>query len=124
MGLLPHLHDVYHSYLSLLGYKRAQKIMEGFWQRVAERDKDANPYRAGYAQIVVVADNDQEAERLYGPHIDYFFNRCLHVYPGFADAPAIAPRPRCAPALCRRLAGPRVRCALSSPGRILSSMAL
>jgi alkanesulfonate monooxygenase SsuD/methylene tetrahydromethanopterin reductase-like flavin-dependent oxidoreductase (luciferase family) len=80
-------YDYMYSYLSYYGYKRAQKIMEGFWQRVAERGKDANPYRAGYAQIVVVADNDQEAERLYGPHIDYFFNRCLHVYPGFADAP-------------------------------------
>src|SRR6266849_2584221 len=80
-------HDYMYSYLSYYGYKRAQKIMEGFWQRVAERGKDANPYRAGYAQIVVVADNDQEAERLYGPHIDYFFNRCLHVYTGFADAP-------------------------------------
>jgi alkanesulfonate monooxygenase SsuD/methylene tetrahydromethanopterin reductase-like flavin-dependent oxidoreductase (luciferase family) len=80
-------HDYMYSYLSYYGYKRAQQIMEGFWERVAERGKDANPYRAGYAQIVVVADNDQEAERLYGPHIDYFFNRCLHVYPGFADAP-------------------------------------
>ena len=28
-----------------------------------------------------------EAERLYAPHIEYFYNRCLHVYPGFADAP-------------------------------------
>jgi alkanesulfonate monooxygenase SsuD/methylene tetrahydromethanopterin reductase-like flavin-dependent oxidoreductase (luciferase family) len=80
-------YDYMYSYLSYYGYKRAQQIMEGFWHRVAERGKDANPYRAGYAQIVVVADNDQEAERLYGPHIDYFFNRCLHVYPGFADAP-------------------------------------
>ena len=80
-------YDYMYSYLSYYGYKRAQKIMEGFWHRVAERGKDANPYRAGYAQIVVVADNDQEAERLYGPHIDYFFNRCLHVYAGFADAP-------------------------------------
>ena len=75
-----------YSYLSYYGYKRRRKSWS-FWQRVAERGKDANPYRAGYAQIVVVADNDQEAERLYGPHVDYFFNRCLHVYPGFADAP-------------------------------------
>jgi alkanesulfonate monooxygenase SsuD/methylene tetrahydromethanopterin reductase-like flavin-dependent oxidoreductase (luciferase family) len=73
--------------LSYFGYKRAQKVMDGFWQKVGERGKDANPYRAGYAQIVVVADSDQEAERLYGPHVDYFFNRCLHVYSGFADAP-------------------------------------
>jgi alkanesulfonate monooxygenase SsuD/methylene tetrahydromethanopterin reductase-like flavin-dependent oxidoreductase (luciferase family) len=61
--------------------------MEGFWHKAQERGKDDNPYRAAYAQIVVVADSDQEAERLYAPHIDYFFNRCLHVYPGFADAP-------------------------------------
>jgi len=73
--------------LSYYGYKRAQKVMDGFWQKVESRGKDANPYRAGYAQIVVVADSDREAEQLYGPHIDYFFNRCLHVYPGFADAP-------------------------------------
>jgi alkanesulfonate monooxygenase SsuD/methylene tetrahydromethanopterin reductase-like flavin-dependent oxidoreductase (luciferase family) len=76
-----------YSYLSYFGYKRAQKVMEGFWQKAQERGKDDNPYRAAYAQIVVVADSDQEAERLYAPHIDYFFNRCLHVYPGFADAP-------------------------------------
>jgi alkanesulfonate monooxygenase SsuD/methylene tetrahydromethanopterin reductase-like flavin-dependent oxidoreductase (luciferase family) len=76
-----------YSYLSYFGYKRAQKVMEGFWRKAQARGKDDNPYRAGYAQIVVVADSDAEAERLYAPHIDYFFNRCLHVYPGFADAP-------------------------------------
>jgi len=80
-------HDYIYSYLSYYGYKRAQKVMDGFWQKVESRGKDANPYRAGYAQIVVVADSDREAEQLYGPHIDYFFNRCLHVHAGFADAP-------------------------------------
>jgi alkanesulfonate monooxygenase SsuD/methylene tetrahydromethanopterin reductase-like flavin-dependent oxidoreductase (luciferase family) len=34
-----------------------------------------------------VAESDAEAERDYRQHIDYFYNRCLHVYPGFADAP-------------------------------------
>jgi alkanesulfonate monooxygenase SsuD/methylene tetrahydromethanopterin reductase-like flavin-dependent oxidoreductase (luciferase family) len=34
-----------------------------------------------------VADTDEEAERLYARHLNYFYNRCLHVYPGFADAP-------------------------------------
>ena len=76
-----------YSYLSYYGYKRAQKVMQGFWEKVNECGRDPNPYRAGYAQIVVVADNDREAERLYASHIDYFFNRCLHVYSGFADAP-------------------------------------
>ena len=51
------------------------------------RGKDESPYRAGFAQTICVADTDAEAEKLYAEHIDYFFNRCLHVYPGFADAP-------------------------------------
>jgi alkanesulfonate monooxygenase SsuD/methylene tetrahydromethanopterin reductase-like flavin-dependent oxidoreductase (luciferase family) len=80
-------HDYNYSNLSYYGYKRAQKVMDGYWERAAALDKDDNPYRAGYAQIVCVAESDQEAERLYAPHIDYFFNRCLHVHPGFADAP-------------------------------------
>ena len=37
--------------------------------------------------MICVADTDAEAERLYAPHVHYFYNRCLHVYPGFADAP-------------------------------------
>ncbi len=37
--------------------------------------------------MICVADSDAEAERLYWPHVNYFYNRCLHVYPGFADAP-------------------------------------
>ena len=61
--------------------------MHGYWQRVAERGADDSPYRAGFAQRICVAETDAEAERLYGPHVSYFYNRCLHVYPGFADAP-------------------------------------
>jgi len=62
-------------------------LMEGYWKRVAERKMDESPYRAGFAQVICVADTDAEAERLYWPHVNYFYNRCLHVYPGFADAP-------------------------------------
>jgi alkanesulfonate monooxygenase SsuD/methylene tetrahydromethanopterin reductase-like flavin-dependent oxidoreductase (luciferase family) len=80
-------HDYMYSYLSYYGYKRAAQVMQGFWDKADAVGRELNPYRAGYAQIVCVADSDEEAERLYSPHIDYFFNRCLHVYPGFADAP-------------------------------------
>ncbi len=79
--------DYTYSYLSFTGYKRAQKLMDGFWERVAERGLDDSPYRAGFAQTICVADTDEEAEKLYGEHVSYFYNRCLHVYPGFADAP-------------------------------------
>jgi alkanesulfonate monooxygenase SsuD/methylene tetrahydromethanopterin reductase-like flavin-dependent oxidoreductase (luciferase family) len=80
-------HDYSYSYLSFSGHLRARELLDGYWERVARRAKDESPYRAGYAQIVCVADTDAEAERLYTPHLQYFFNRCLHVYPGFADAP-------------------------------------
>ncbi|MEQ9643740.1 MAG: LLM class flavin-dependent oxidoreductase [Alphaproteobacteria bacterium] len=79
--------DYTYSYLSFTGYKRAQKLMDGFWERVAERGLDDSPYRAGFAQTICVADTDEEAEKLYGEHVSYFYNRCLHVYPGYADAP-------------------------------------
>jgi alkanesulfonate monooxygenase SsuD/methylene tetrahydromethanopterin reductase-like flavin-dependent oxidoreductase (luciferase family) len=80
-------HDYNYSYLSFFGYLRAKSLMDGYWERVAARGKDLSPYRAAFAQIVCVADTDAEAERLYAPHVLYFFNRCLHIYPPFADPP-------------------------------------
>ena len=41
----------------------------------AERGVDESPYRAGFGQIVCVAENDAEAERLYARHLLYFYNR-------------------------------------------------
>lgn len=76
-----------YSYLSFSGYLRAKALMEGYWNRVGQRNADQSPYRAGFAQTVFVAETDEEAERLYSEHAFYFYNRCLHVYPGFADAP-------------------------------------
>jgi alkanesulfonate monooxygenase SsuD/methylene tetrahydromethanopterin reductase-like flavin-dependent oxidoreductase (luciferase family) len=77
-----------YSYLSFTGYIRANALMKGYWDRVAARNApDTSPYRAGFAQTICVAETDAEAEQLYGPHVNYFYNRCLHVYAGFADAP-------------------------------------
>jgi alkanesulfonate monooxygenase SsuD/methylene tetrahydromethanopterin reductase-like flavin-dependent oxidoreductase (luciferase family) len=80
-------HDYNYSYLSFTGYVRGKELMDGYWNRVAARGKDESPYRAGFAQIVCVGETDAEAEQLYAEPIKYFFNRCLHVFPGFADAP-------------------------------------
>jgi len=77
-----------YSYLSFTGYIRAKALMEGYWKRVEEKKApDNSPYRAGFAQTICVAETDAEAEKLYAEHVHYFYNRCLHVYPGFADAP-------------------------------------
>ncbi len=80
-------HDYNYSYLSFQGYKAAKALMDGFWERVAARGKDESPYRTAFAQILAVAETDAEAERLYAEHVLYFYNRCLRVYPGFADPP-------------------------------------
>ena len=80
-------HDYNYSYLSFAGYKRGKQLMDGYWERVAQRGKDASPHRGAFAQIICVGEADREAEELYSEHVRYFFNRCLHVYPGFADPP-------------------------------------
>jgi alkanesulfonate monooxygenase SsuD/methylene tetrahydromethanopterin reductase-like flavin-dependent oxidoreductase (luciferase family) len=79
--------DYNYSYLSFFGYLRAKQLMDNYWEQVAKRGKDDSPYRGGFAQVVAVADTDAEAERLYGEHVSYFYNRCLHLYPGFLDPP-------------------------------------
>ena len=79
--------DFLYANLSYFGYREAKTVMDGFWAAAERRNLDRNPYRAGFLQFVAVADNDAEAERLYAEHAHYFYNRCLHVYPGFADAP-------------------------------------
>jgi alkanesulfonate monooxygenase SsuD/methylene tetrahydromethanopterin reductase-like flavin-dependent oxidoreductase (luciferase family) len=79
--------DYNYSYLSFAGYLRGKQFLQGFWDRVAVKNKDASPYRGAFAQIICVADTDREAEDLYSEHVRYFFNRCLHIHPGFADPP-------------------------------------
>ncbi len=79
--------DYNYSYLSYSGYKAAKALMDGYWETVAAAGKDESPYRAGFAQVVCVADTDAEAERLYSEHVLYFYNRCLHVNLGFSDPP-------------------------------------
>ncbi len=78
-------HDYNYSYLSFGGYKAGKTLLDGFWARAEAAGKDDSPYRAAFAQTIAVADTDAEAERLYSEHLLYFFNRCLHVYPGFSD---------------------------------------
>jgi alkanesulfonate monooxygenase SsuD/methylene tetrahydromethanopterin reductase-like flavin-dependent oxidoreductase (luciferase family) len=80
-------HDYQYSFLSFFGYKAGKKVADGYWNVMAKKGKELNPYSLGFAQVVAVSETDEQAERDYAPHMDYFYNRCLHVYPGFADAP-------------------------------------
>jgi alkanesulfonate monooxygenase SsuD/methylene tetrahydromethanopterin reductase-like flavin-dependent oxidoreductase (luciferase family) len=79
--------DYVFCYLSYYGYKMAQTVMKGFWEEMARLGKDRNPYRAGFAQIVGVAESRSQALDLYTEAAEYFYGRCLHVDPRFAAPP-------------------------------------
>jgi alkanesulfonate monooxygenase SsuD/methylene tetrahydromethanopterin reductase-like flavin-dependent oxidoreductase (luciferase family) len=79
--------DYVFCYLSYYGYKMAQNVMRGFWEEMARLGKDRNPYRAGFAQVVGVAESRQQALDLYSGPAEYFYGRCLHVDPRFAAPP-------------------------------------
>ena len=79
--------DYVFCYLSYYGYKMAQSVMKGFWEEMARLGKDRNPYRAGFAQVVGVAESRQQALDLYTEAAEYFYGRCLHVDPRFAGPP-------------------------------------
>lgn len=76
-----------YNYLSFTGYQNSRALMQGYWDEVERAGLDDNPYRAGFAQIVLVADTDEEAERLYFKHVQNFFAKALHVAPHFAAPP-------------------------------------
>lgn len=76
-----------YCYLSYSGYKRGIQVMDGFWNEMERLGTDDNPYRAGFLQLVCVAETDKKAKELYAEHVEYFYKKCLHVYEGFADAP-------------------------------------
>jgi alkanesulfonate monooxygenase SsuD/methylene tetrahydromethanopterin reductase-like flavin-dependent oxidoreductase (luciferase family) len=79
--------DHVYAYLSYFGYLAGQATMDGFWKEMDRLGKDRNPYRAGFLQFVGVAESREEAYRLYREPAEYFYGRCLHVDPRFANAP-------------------------------------
>jgi alkanesulfonate monooxygenase SsuD/methylene tetrahydromethanopterin reductase-like flavin-dependent oxidoreductase (luciferase family) len=79
--------DHVYAYLSYFGYLAGQATMDGFWKEMDRLGKDRNPYRAGFLQFVGVAETREEAYRLYREPAEYFYGRCLHVDPRFANAP-------------------------------------
>jgi alkanesulfonate monooxygenase SsuD/methylene tetrahydromethanopterin reductase-like flavin-dependent oxidoreductase (luciferase family) len=83
-------HDYLYAYLSYFGYRQARTAMQGYWQAVERAGRDPNPFRAGFLQFAGVAEDDDHAEELYSEAALYFYERCMHIYPGFATAPGYA----------------------------------
>ena len=97
--------DFVYGALTYYGYKMVRETVSGYWSQVEAHGKDDNPHRLAVTQFIGVADTDAEAYKLYREPAEYFFNRSLHVYPGFTDAPGLRHRGhRCAPATSRRCA--------------------
>jgi len=76
-----------YAYLSYSGWMRGKQVMDGYWRKIEELGGDDNPYHAGFLQLVCVSESEEQAEKDYAEHVEYFYDKCLHVWPGFADAP-------------------------------------
>jgi alkanesulfonate monooxygenase SsuD/methylene tetrahydromethanopterin reductase-like flavin-dependent oxidoreductase (luciferase family) len=72
-------HDHCYCFLSYYGNKLGKRVMDGFWEFVDKSKLDPNPYRAGFLQLVVVAETDAQAEKDYYKHIRYFYDKSLHI---------------------------------------------
>ena len=56
-------------------------MMQRYWQVVSDKGREPNPYRAGFLQLIAVADTDEQAEAKYARHVEYFYQKCLHLPP-------------------------------------------
>jgi alkanesulfonate monooxygenase SsuD/methylene tetrahydromethanopterin reductase-like flavin-dependent oxidoreductase (luciferase family) len=74
-------------HLSYFGAKNAAQVADRYWELVARKGRDDNPYRFSFLQLIGVAETDAEAEDLYGPHAEYFFNKLLYTPPHYAQIP-------------------------------------
>ncbi len=79
--------DFVYGALTYYGYKMVRETVAGYWRQVEAHGKDDNPHRLAVTQFIGVADTDAEAYEMYREPAEYFFNRSLHVYPGFTDPP-------------------------------------
>ena len=81
-------HDYNYSYLSFGGYLRGKALLDGYWDRVAQRMATTTPRTGPPSPRSSASPTPTPRPRSSTPSTScYFYNRCLHVYPGFADAP-------------------------------------
>jgi alkanesulfonate monooxygenase SsuD/methylene tetrahydromethanopterin reductase-like flavin-dependent oxidoreductase (luciferase family) len=81
-------------HLSYFGARNAETLGDYYWDTVAKRGRDANPYRLGFLQLIGVSESDEAAEE-YAPHVEYFFHKLLYTpqyyqaIPGYQDLPSL-----------------------------------
>ena len=65
-------------HLSYYGAKNAETVSDRYWELVAKKGRDDNPYRYSFLQLIGVGETDAEAEDLYAEHAEYFFHKLLY----------------------------------------------
>jgi alkanesulfonate monooxygenase SsuD/methylene tetrahydromethanopterin reductase-like flavin-dependent oxidoreductase (luciferase family) len=80
-------HDHCYCYLSYYGGDIGARVMDRFWEFVADRGLDPNPFRAGFLQLVAVSETDAQAEADYYEHVRYFYDKCMHIAPYYMAPP-------------------------------------
>lgn len=58
-----------------MGRKATEGIFGKLWETAERLEIPANPNRAGLVQCICVAETDEEAQRLYKSHVEYFFRK-------------------------------------------------
>jgi alkanesulfonate monooxygenase SsuD/methylene tetrahydromethanopterin reductase-like flavin-dependent oxidoreductase (luciferase family) len=81
-----------YTYVSYYGLDDARSKMQFLWDTLGECGCDDNPYRAGFAQLIGVAETDEEAKRLYWPHMQEFTHKALHIPPYYGAPPGFLSR--------------------------------
>ena len=82
-----HDRDYSYAFLSYFGGQSAINVADRFWERAVAKGRDLNPYRLAYLQLVGVAPTDEEAEKLFAPHVEYFYHKLLHLPTFYTSAP-------------------------------------
>jgi alkanesulfonate monooxygenase SsuD/methylene tetrahydromethanopterin reductase-like flavin-dependent oxidoreductase (luciferase family) len=80
-------HDYLYAHTSVSGHTRAKYFLDHYYSMVEAAGKEPNPYRLATTQPVFVANSESEAEEMYTEAVDYFFDKCRHIYPGWASVP-------------------------------------
>jgi alkanesulfonate monooxygenase SsuD/methylene tetrahydromethanopterin reductase-like flavin-dependent oxidoreductase (luciferase family) len=79
--------DYLYAHTSVSGHTRAKYFIDHYYDLVEAAGREPNPYRMATTQPVFVAETEKEAEELYSEAVAYFYDKCRHIYPGFANIP-------------------------------------
>src|SRR5581483_11414155 len=80
-------HDYLYAHTSVSGHKRAKYFIDHYYSLVQAAGREPNPYRMATTQPVFVAESESQAQEMYEEAVDYFFDKCRHIYRGWNTAP-------------------------------------